>query len=76
MNKNKIIEDEEYVFMYMFKTEADGDLVDYNGLPCIVKIMKSEDLEHNNLYEVEFENGSEFNVYGLELFPCKNGLLI
>jgi hypothetical protein len=76
MNKNKIIEGEEYVFMYMFKTEADGDLVDYNGLPCIVKIMKSEDLEHNNLYEVEFENGSEFNVYGSELFPCKNGLLI
>ncbi len=72
---NKIIIGEEYVFKYMYTGENDADLEDYNGLPCIVKTMKSEDIEHNNLYEVEFDNGSEFNVYGKELFPCKNGLI-
>jgi hypothetical protein len=77
MNKgNKIIVGEEYVFSYLFEGDADGDLPDYNGLPCTVMNMKSEDAQYDNLYEVMFDNGSEFNVYGMELRPCHNGLIV
>lgn len=66
----------EYVFFYR---HDDGDtelLVLYNARKCKVthndtRYDVMEDIAYGGLYEIVFEDGSEFGVYGDELVPIE-----
>ena len=78
--ERKILEGEAYVFSLRFVDGAeDEDLLPYNGRKCVVmRKCEAKDyigmdvdfdaiMDKGGLYEVRFDDNSEFDVYGNEL---------
>ena len=73
--ENKIEIGKEYVFFYRHDDGDTAELVPHNARKCQVvadDTRNDEDRAFGGLFEVVFEDGSEFDVYGDELEPVEN----